>query len=602
MCNIRRFTTTPTFFRYIVDHPLVPTLAPVDPGVETALISNFEWTVVPSFQRGVEWDVEDIEKFVEGGSALLGTAILGVFPADPGQWPYLQPPHLRRAPDSVSVLVDGLQRLSVGTCLLSVLHTEVLCAAPASPQHAGHFARMSHRCVPDAVLYLHNDQMLASHERAAVSEPYRNLRERVQTYVKERLTSDAARFANEMERLFLHRQISVDSYTGFASQTQLAQCFIGINTVRVDLDDLDLLRSMVVDRAFRANWSPADVQDAENEFTDTFTDDGTKQPDKDLEPFIAIVLDLLEGKSPGANPQLVFPSWPQVLDIQEVRRFLAFIDNMVVAADTNLYLREILQVGTIPFAGVIGYYYHRQQTQVNAGQPSFFTGGALEDAELHQFLCANLRALLAGKIGRTRDIAEDLMKGLCPSLTDAAERISQRYLGCSINTPVDVNWLTNALLLTKKNRAPRVFNAMRLPQRGTWGAPYIPDRFGRSALDFHVDHLIPKATFTSRDRGAHEGELLVNFAPLPGADNKEAKASRCSAKLDTNGLYDRYIHSATSPHPYCQFLVTQTLPHLANTQRGLAHLDRIDLLIPSGPTGIPEHRLAWMVNQLLPRI
>ena len=251
-------------------------------------------------------------------------------------------------------------------------------------------------------------------------------------------------------------------------------------------------------------------------------------------------------------------------------------------------------MGAIPLAGLLAFYYRGFLQTHNL--PSFVSGGTAECAALHRFLCGNLRALLAGKIGRTRDDAASLLTGQHPNLEAAADAIATRYTGRAVTAPLDDDWLISALRAADKGRAPRIFNAARLPEKSLgWGAAFVPDVYGSSSQQYHVDHLIPKSVIQSTQPGAREGDMLVNFAPLPSTLNRVAKATPCSAKLAPNALYDNYVRAMPTAHPYCQWLVA--------TQGPLASdLDRQELLEWNQTQRIPDERVGWLAECLVSRI
>lgn len=585
--TVQRHGPTPTFLEYILDHPLIPTAGPPNIDLPSMLSSEARWTEIPTYQRGIEWEVDNIEEMLISNSILLGTCILGDFEAQPGQYP-----HLPTGVTRYAVLVDGLQRLSVGTCLLSVLYPLVICAEPQKPEYAALFRRLVVKVRACAEIFLHNDQQLANHPRQAVKDAYLSLKGMVAKYIAEKLTpAEATGLSEQIVRLFMDRQVAVDLYFNFVSATELANTFIGINTVRVDLAPVDLLRSAIVERAIRSGWRSAVVEDMENRFTDLFTEEGVGI--KELEPFVLVALkELAERGRTGTN---VFPSWGGSLAQSEVDDLLDFVDRIFVTSKNNAFIQEIrASANGIPLAGILCHYYRNYLATHNL--PSFVTGGSSENAQLHKFLCATYRAVLAGKINRTTDIPDRLLTGIQASLDDAANEISRRFTGRDVSAPLDRDWLLSALRASDRKRAPRVFNAARLPEQNRgWGSPYAPDSYGTASKDYHVDHLIPKSVINSTAAGARDADMLVNLAPLPSTLNREAKNTPCSEKLRASGMYDNYLRSNPSPHPYCQWLV--------GAQGGLASdLDRQELLEWNQTQRIPDDRIGWLADYLLPRI
>src|SRR5688500_2485000 len=123
---IQRSGPTPQFIEYVIDYALVPRRGAPPPQMQTLVSHNFEWIDIPSYQRGIAWKLQEVQDLLSSNSILLGNVILGQFPTAPGQFP-----HLPTGVRTYALLVDGLQRFSVGTILLSALYPKVLSGAPS---------------------------------------------------------------------------------------------------------------------------------------------------------------------------------------------------------------------------------------------------------------------------------------------------------------------------------------------------------------------------------------------------------------------------------------------------------------------------------------
>jgi hypothetical protein len=510
---------------------------------------QLNWVDIPSFQRGISWDIENVKELLQSTSILLGNAILSQFNRDPVQFPKLP------ANQSVYlVLVDGLQRLAVGTALLSSLHKEVICSTPNRPGDQIHFAPLSAHVNALSAYYLHNDAEFAGHPRQAVRDQYITLKQSISDYCLQELDCGRGRdLAQVVVPLFVTRQVALDIYFNF-SRLELLSTFIGINTVRVDLGPVDLLRANILDRATDAKWPQADLESIENDLTDALTED--QKPKQDFIPFVNAALKAINS---GKGARL-FPSWSTGLLKKDVDDFIDFITDFEAAKLTNSYLAEIVLCGKLPASIAFGHYYidflHGSKTK-----PPFFAGGSGADADLHALLICCYRLVIDGTVGRTTDALEGLISGASAlSLRALADSMSVKYLGRTVAGSVDPQWLETNLNRIDQKRAPRVFNAMMLPPKTSLGSAFAPLTFGRKAAMFHIDHLIPESLLKLKLPGGIDGQSLRNFAPLPTNQNRSAKATSCSTKLSSGGIYDRYISGAThAVHGYCQWLVANSL-------------------------------------------
>ena len=300
---IDRVGPTPHFGEYLTRYVLIPKNTTLPPGSPLFGFHELNWVEVPSYQRGVAWTRENVEEFVSSQSVLLGNVILGSFPLTPslrGCFP------ADNTPTNYFLLVDGLQRFSVGTALLSVLHPLYLDATPAEPNLSVHFQPIINQLATSAPIYLHNDRYLLNYPREVVKAGYERVREEIKRYVEGEMNSSPANFGDACVRLLLQRQVAIDKYFNFSSSVELMNTFIGINTVRLDLSPVDLLRAQIVEEAESAGWSAPDIETMENEFADVFTISGEKVR-TELLPFVGMVLkQLKEGRGTDVFHWLFF--------------------------------------------------------------------------------------------------------------------------------------------------------------------------------------------------------------------------------------------------------------------------------------------------------
>jgi len=241
-------------------------------------------------------------------------------------------------------LIDGLQRFAVGTALLSVLHPLVLSSQPNNPDAAPHFETLKTFVANFQPLFTENHKRLLNFQRVAIKSQYETMVEDLQLIIKTELDKPAAQVATYAKRLtdlFIDKQIAIDLYHGFASNSQLVNAFVGLNTVRVDLTVIDLLRAALVDQATRLEWDPADIESIENNFTETFTENA--KPDRNLIPLATLLKDDLNRDTRS------FPQWDNLQPLH-IRRMLDFIDETVNIANdsSNGYAFAISNCGALP--------------------------------------------------------------------------------------------------------------------------------------------------------------------------------------------------------------------------------------------------------------
>ncbi|PFI53290.1 hypothetical protein COI76_15740 [Bacillus cereus] len=578
---IQRSGPVPPFFEYVTSKALIPH----NNGNTTTTITNLgvhEWIEIPRYQRGISWQMDNVEEFLSSPSILLGNVILAQFP------------HNDRFPNfpfnNYLILVDGLQRFSVGTMILAILHNKVFHAnAPYHSSDSNHFTNLSARVFPLSPVYLHNDNEFSNHPRNAIAHQYKRLRAEVETYIENMLNQgNGLRLAQYIQQTFLNRQVAVDIYFNFSGPIEIMNTFLGINTIRVDLGPVDLLRALIIEQGASSGWTAVQIDDIENDFTGIFTTND--KPDSSLLPFVNVLL-----KTLNSNPNRIFPSWSSNLQLTEVDDFLDFVQTFKNPAQ-NSYFQEIRECGAIPYAILMSYYYINV-VHNGASRPSFLNGGNAEDTELKALLIASYRVLLNGTIGRTRIYAEQIIEGtLIHPLDGIADQISRDFINITTQQQLDLQWLVSALNKVDKNKSKRVFNAMLLPMHGAAVTDFYAITFGRAAANFHVDHLIPQSLLNNAQ--GNEGETLRNFAPLPQSQNREAKATHCSSKLSPNGIYANYLAGGSHfVHPYGQWLVDNysSFPNPSD-------LDRPELLEVNQQPDVGTERIQYIADILINRM
>jgi hypothetical protein len=328
----------------------------------------------------------------------------------------------------------------------------------------------------------------------------------------------------------------------------------------------------------------------ENEFTSVFAEN--EKPDTELLPFVGVVLDAIDTH----QAPRVFRTWGTGLSKAEVDNFLEFVRDFKDCHGMNGYFDEIRSCGSIPFAIVLVHYYC-QYVHHGQDKPSFLSGGDAENTELHKLLLATCRVLLDGRIGRTRVYAARLLTGSVQSLEIAADQMSTQFIGINLSSNVDRDWLRASLNRTERTRARRVFNVMLLPERsdGFGSQPFPRLEYGRRSQQYHIDHLIPESMKVMNSPGYNEIDTIRNFAPLQTNQNRAAKATSCSTKLGSGGLYERELQ-LREYHPYCVWLVEDHAPRYSGS------LDAQQYLEPNQSPNIGDERIDFIADYLLPRL
>jgi hypothetical protein len=585
--TISRTGECPIYLKYITEQALIPRSRVPSPDFLALTRFNFHWIDVPSFQRGLVWSEELLEELLSSRSVFLGNAILGSFQLDHKAAAFANVPE---SAATFEVLIDGLQRFSIGTAILSILFPLVLSDTPERGDDAGHFTPLKLQAKMWGPVFQHNDYELRNHQRRAVSDSYQAFRRKLQAWIMEKFESgNAQTFASRLIRLFLQRQIAPDIYHGFSSVYEVASTFIGLNTVRVQLGIVDWLRSVIVDQGGLAGWHPDVINSLENRFSGTFNRDTGIGPETELIPLASILKEILtEGENEKKTH--VFPSWGSSFRVEEVDRLLDFVEQMW-DHDGNPYVREIRLCGAIPFAGLILYYY-RRLLQENY-EPSFLTGGNLDDPSLLSFLRGYYRIVFQGKVASTRDFAKRLLLSE-QTLDETADQLSRNFIGKSLSEPVDRDWLIARLKSTDSKRARQVFNACLLPQ-AEQGTSFQPQRYGRNADDYQIDHMIPASALKPHQPGGSEGHLLMNFAPIRKTTNIKQLYIQCSYKLAEGGVYHMECLNNEDAHPYLRWLVeTQGIEG--------SRLDVQELLQTAANGNLGMQRIEWIADRLLPRL
>jgi hypothetical protein len=289
----------------------------------------------------------------------------------------------------------------------------------------------------------------------------------------------------------------------------------------------------------------------------------------------------------------VFPTWATGSSPTEVAAFLTFIGQATASAGSNTFIKELALSGSLPFSIMVLYYYKR--LLVAGLSPSYLIGGNAEDSDLHDFLRATYRALLAGTIGQLGPVAEKVLRGTYGSLNAVATEINNTTGAGPLGASPTPGWIKAQLLNINKEKAKRVFNACLLPLNSNLGGAFQPMIFGRASNMWQIDHLIPEKLLVKAKSGYLEGQRIQNFAPLVSQQNKVASNTQCSSKMASGGIYENLVLTTTGIHPFLSWLV--------GTQLNMgAPLDDQTLLQPNSAPNVGDQRIAQLDSMLASRI
>lgn len=365
--TIKRFGETPIYADYctsycIVDDVCEPKITRADfpvplqecaPRIE---LSGPQDIKIPSWQRKLVWDREQIDQLITSESSMFGTVILAKGHTDSESW----------------ILIDGLQRFSVGTALLNALYDEVLSSDPTRKSDAVYFNILSKPMKELQPVFKWNHERLSNHGRRGIKNSYNTLFQEAKAYVLEKLDEDAKAFGDAVVKAFMIKQVAVDPYSGFYKQSDLIKTFLSINSTGEPLTKIDLLRAKILEQLERKQFPGNVLDDIENSFTDTFQA-GKGKYFHDLGVNVYNIMFELgddaqlgtpqSGTSvTGHSPQYIFPNWDEISQ-EDFNDFFEYHQNMVNLAKITEdhdwkwpYLSEIFPF-KLPYIMMTMYYY-----------------------------------------------------------------------------------------------------------------------------------------------------------------------------------------------------------------------------------------------------
>ena len=214
----------------------------------------------------------------------LGNVILGKFPINLVRSQY------QALPEGLSVyhtVIDGLQRFTIGTALLCSLYDIIFSETAERSDLAHHLSFLKKAITDHSIVFLHNRAELKEHNRKAISRSFNSFYTNLVLWLKERLVTEPDEISSSLKHLFLSKQVAIDKYSGFETVYEVATAFIGLNTIRAELNKVDWLRSVILEKASGEGWGEKELKEAENYFTETFVED--KKPKAQLFPFVGLI-------------------------------------------------------------------------------------------------------------------------------------------------------------------------------------------------------------------------------------------------------------------------------------------------------------------------
>ena len=566
--NLERPTKTPKFVEYATNYALKPERE--WPGE----VDDFDPNPIkiPPYQRRIVWDEKTIEGFLESKAVLFGTVILAQSPAE----------------DSL-ILLDGLQRFAASTAILNYLHSEIL------PKDGG-AKKLLKRLVAETeskqAIFRHNDGELRNSARSGIRESYKQLCETVKSIIDKGI-KDPEAMADRLIRTFLKKQIAIDTYHGFKNPLEYTQTFINMNSTGMDLTEVDLLRSEIIQQAETRGWSPADVGETENRFTEVFQ----SQKIRAAKVLGGHLYDALMRERAA-----VFEKWDE-LGKGDVADLLDFVDGAYEASNEDRpdggrrwpYLYENFQCGDIPFAIIVWFYYRRYR---ESGElPDFLGGGASTDGDLRALLRAFYRRIANSSMNRADAAAGDLIVRRNPEMLRDMKAVADRINPTDerLDEKVGRAWIKDSLRKSSAGKTKRMFNACLLPELGA-GGDFKPLRYGPGG-GWALDHLVPKAG------GSAAGERtdhIANRVPVRSDLKRLAKNKTCREKIGPGGA----LEAARGEHPYLDWLLGAHYERHRDARSGAAGyaLDSAEHLSESAAPPIGGERMERIVGLLHDRI
>ncbi len=530
--TIKRLGELPPFWQYAVKYALCKNKNdPIKDWSDLVKELDPEPILIPSYQRNIVWKDNEIKEFIGSDAILFGTVILA-----------------SSKDDKATILLDGLQRFALATAMLNYLYPIVLSNEPDRQDLEHKFTILKAEVAAKRSIFQHNDRILSSYPRMGIQESYIRLKNSVNRLFDKEFNENALEFSEKISKMFVKKQIALDPYFDFKDESELIHTFINLNSTGLDLSQVDLLRSLIIQQAEKKKWYDDDITEFENRFTNVFQSKDNKWS-KRLGKYL---YDSIKTK-----PTLVFKNWDNLKseDVDDLLKFIEDFDSALTKEDENNillnpYLYEIFQCGELPITIVFWYYY--KYVHLDNKIPDFMDGDYDSTKELHLLLRVFYRRVIDNSLTRLDKHAKKFMCNNLSGniLTDLVDSINNDVKLDNIKSSPNKEWLKINIQKSNSDAIRRIFNACLLPDRNADVINFKPIMYGNKSSMWNLDHMIPKKS-KSQDI-IDEMNQIVNLSPLPSDINVRAKHFPCSKKLSDDGLYPL----AKNKHPYIMWLVS----------------------------------------------
>ena len=402
--------------------------------------------LIPSYQRNIVWKDNEIKEFIESDAVLFGTVILASSKGD-----------------EATILLDGLQRFALATAMLNYLYPIVLSNEPDMQDLERVFRILKANVLGKRSIFQHNDKILSSYPRMGIQESYIQLKKSVNRLFDKKFKENSIDFSEKISKMFVKKQIALDPYLNFKDESELIHTFINLNSTGLELSQVDLLRSLIIQQAEKNNWFDDDVAEFENRFTNVFQSKDNKWS-KRLGKYLYDSIKI--------EPTLVFKNWNNLKneDTDDLLKFIEDFDSAISKEDQNNiilnpYLYEIFRCGELPITIVFWYYY--KYVHLDNKTPDFMGGDYYSAKELHLLLRVFYRRVIDNSLTRLDKHAKKFMCNNLSGniLTDLVDSINNDVKLDNIKSSPNKEWLKINIRKSNSDSIRRIFNACLLPDR-----------------------------------------------------------------------------------------------------------------------------------------
>lgn len=574
--NLERPAVTPKFVEYATGYALK------SPGrAWSDDVADFDPNPIkiPPYQRKIVWNEKTIDDFLKSKAVLFGTVILAKSPEG-----------------ETLILLDGLQRFATSTAILNYLHSEIL-QEISDEGVKRYFKRLTAETESKKIIFEHNDNELRNYTRTGIKESYKQLYKSVKNTIDRLNKQSPKELANTLVQTFVKKQIAIDAYHGFKNAGEYTQTFININSTGIDLSQVDLLRSEIIQQAETRKWEPSDIDEVENRFTEVFQSSKIKA---------TTVLGKHLYDALRDYPQIVFKNWEN-LTRDDVDDLLDFIDRIYEASDESgkdgdkrwPYLHENFQCGDIPFAIIVWFYYYRHRE--HSMDPDFLGGQINTSSDLHILLRAFYRRIVSSSMNRADVVASKLIRGKNSDMIKNMEVVAEGINPVDKNMSEFVNetWIKNNIRKSNVSKIRRMFNACLLPEPNS-DSDFQPLHFG-PGNGWTIDYLITKETGSTTSGDYGQIDSTINKIPIRSNLKKKLRGKTCLERISRDGIPEEIKNK----HPYLMWLIDDQCRKYKSLSDGTTRepvLNSLKYLSDTADPPIGRERLEKIAELLRSRI